>query len=154
MLYLATTGQYYCTIAVAFHEAHVSVRTYRLFASYVYTSQRIRLCATCTLRIVCSLPPHPPRISARRFAVKSTLILQAATSVSGYAPALFVRKLKVAVGCQLRPAHFDFYTFSTSVHRLQIKNWKCFTIYRIQYMHIASSCPIRSVKQFPFIYSP
>ena len=65
ILYLATTDQYYCRIAVAFDEAHVSVGMYPLFALYkhhnvlvcmpcahfAYTSQLIHVYDTCTIRI-------------------------------------------------------------------------------------------------------
>ena len=65
ILYLATTDKYYCRIVVAFDEAHVIVGTSPLYALYThrnvvvcvprahiaFTSQRIRLHVTCTLRI-------------------------------------------------------------------------------------------------------
>ena len=99
--------------------AHRNVFVCMPRAHFAYTSQRIRCMPREHMVMLTSSAFH--RISTRRFAIRSTSILPAATSVSGHAPALFKRKLTVAAERQLRSAHSVHYTFIISVHRLRIK---------------------------------
>ena len=90
---------------------------------HVYTSHTHRNVAVCIPRAHIALYTLSAfhRISARRFAVMSTLILPATISVSGHAPELIKRKQAVASERRLRPAQSGHYTFLTSVHPLIIK---------------------------------